>query len=526
MTQASLEIQDSEEKVQSMRESQRRYLFVAYEFIQSTVFSGNGVYGRTIVSSLLQKDCDVVVVCAHPQIVKNDEKNTNKMQFLKEQMTVQDADKKKTMNDNRHNCWHTGACKQMENVGSTERLSKTSCFSHLLFVDYSACLASQVLVTILNLFTIKKTYFNFRVFHKNSNLTKSSKKNNEPVTVDVNDDDDVSFYVSVEKQCVDWSDQIIALCQMDLQALQQLSDSKLSSDSGGPHEKMWHVLYPPLQPAVHALALKTKPILNEQKFEGNRKYILCCVRISPEKNMMVFIDMLPYLQMERFADKNVSLFIVGSCNDVRYKQTLVSKLEHYSKQYHIPYVMHEFLQVDEFSVILRSSIVNVHTSLNEPYGMTIMESAAFQTPSIVHFQNIGAEEMMKKRTSSPSVFYSDLRDPKQLSIDVMKVLDMYFQNDSTYHKVSLNAQNIALGYGTDTFANVQWQQQMKALGLGFLKFSFYFFSSFFILHFYQDTAAFVELAFTSINKNYNDLSRGQKKFLLAILNKIKKKTLF
>jgi len=167
---------------------------------------------------------------------------------------------------------------------------------------------------------------------------------------------------------------------------------------------------------------------------------------------MMFVDMLQYLQLESFGNENVSLCVVGSCDDPQYKKCFTDKLEKYCKQCNVSYVTRDFLGKDEFGVVLQSSIVNVHTSLKEPYGMTIMECAAFQTPSILHFENIGADEILgKNKTVSPCAFYSDMSNPKQLALDVFKVLDLFFKKDDTYHNVAVNAQNISLGYGVDTF---------------------------------------------------------------------------
>ena len=50
-------------------DKKEKIVFVAMEFVSDTVFSGNGVYARTIVSSLIKSNSfEILVICASNKI--------------------------------------------------------------------------------------------------------------------------------------------------------------------------------------------------------------------------------------------------------------------------------------------------------------------------------------------------------------------------------------------------------------------------------------------------------------------------
>jgi len=80
---------------------------------------------------------------------------------------------------------------------------------------------------------------------------------------------------------MEWSDQTITVCQMDLKHLQQLLVST-NTTTIVQNKKLFHVLYPPLRLELQKLALQAKKIREE---ENNHIDIDSCLTTTKKKKI-------------------------------------------------------------------------------------------------------------------------------------------------------------------------------------------------------------------------------------------------
>ncbi len=147
---------------------------------------------------------------------------------------------------------------------------------------------------------------------------------------------------------------------------------------------------------------------------GNeRVYVTCCCRLSPEKNVSLFIDLCIALKDSVFA---APLPVPPESDAVDAKSDLADSPKKQKRRSRlIPFVcgaggadlkqklraafganceVHDFLTPDQLADVFRRSVLNVHPATYEAYGMTIVEAAAFGVPSLLHHRVIGAADRL------------------------------------------------------------------------------------------------------------------------------------
>jgi len=477
-----------------------KVLFLSLEFADP-VFSGNGIYGRTIVKMLELNGCEVMVLCAQPQGAKCFE--------TRQQLTVLSVPVRNWFKLDAECDWEAygRGVKQFSN--EVRRFQPDI----VIAVDWSSLLALQTLRHAGTLTHIPAVYFNFRVF---SAL-----------------DGPKEFYIDKEKAMMQCTNATVALSQADANLLLALD----------PNVNM-HVLNPSLRPEVLTLSKKhtawstaagqqllrhrsdnqqtlmalygsirelrrngtdnvqrshsmneneydiatfpnrrrqsipnlssemsggsTKEDLlraNEQRIQygfggprpvvynylksksfGKRRFITCCGRVCKEKNTQVFVDIMIHLQQFLKANGLIPC-LVGPPVDNAFANNLYKRLDAVFPG-DLSKVVPRFVDIKELAGIWSETVLNIHPAEYEAYGMTIAEAAAFAVPTLMDGQGlIGAADLLPWPNYS---FSADMRNMKQSAAVVKSIVRK--SSLSLLRCIGASAQTRALAWNDACFS--------------------------------------------------------------------------
>jgi len=460
-----------------------RILLVCIEFAQP-LFSGNGVLTQNIVWGLLMLGYKVTVICALPLSHRssptgdgngNTTGSSSKGRALTLNKYIDDSNLLQIRvihvpdeywkRLDRQSCWEIIA-KEAPNMllsdggdgnnggngGDALGLpDHDHAHDHVFAIDWSA------LPAIYNMQnagilprTVKLTYFIFRVFTASKELCRSQM--------------DYNFYLEHEMRGIQRADSVILLSHVDQHAILKQIDSmnmktntnmqKLSSTCtrSGREEiiSKMHILVPPLRKDIQSLAMNTKSNIastgsvsnTELQVEGFM-YILCNARLSPEKNALRFAQVMQALSQNGTLERlNLIPLMIGSICDENYAQEVYRLLPSNS------IIINHFLSSIDMSVHLKKTLLNVHPSIYDAYGMTIPEAAAFGVPSILHHESIGATSLL--RDDHDEVFLGDMS-----SVDsaIQSVEEMLLGGLDIMQAVGRNARKRALSWGVVDYTN-------------------------------------------------------------------------
>eukprot|EP00755_Sulcionema_specki_P000948 Sspe_Gene.116052::Locus_104361_Transcript_1_1_Confidence_1.000_Length_1191::g.116052::m.116052 len=107
-----------------------------------------------------------------------------------------------------------------------------------------------------------------------------------------------------------------------------------------------------------------------------RKYVLCCCRVAPEKNIEGFVNMVEQAS-GYLTEHGYKPLMVGAVADRNYADPLHERVRRVGGE------VVDFLPSAELCRVMAQAVLNVHPALNEPYGMTIVECAAMGCPSLL-----------------------------------------------------------------------------------------------------------------------------------------------
>ena len=316
-----------------------KIVFVSLEFIKSTLFSGNGVYARTMVSALIQSHFEVMVICASNTITKTTLTNESLDDDTQCRTLIIPVTK-----------WNVLTLDSDYKLFGSNFLPHTDVIDnfhpdYLLFVDFTSLLVVQnILQHSIHSKLIKRIFLNFRVFHNNSNLTAHHTQERDS-------------YIELETECCRIADKVIALNRNETNVLRDLLN-------GDDYQKCDHqqkstvfgVLHPPLRVEVEQIAsvLETKP----------RRYLLCCCRISKEKNVGIFVDVVERLQ-DFLSDNQIVPYLCGSANESNreYMESLHERL----KSVKCECILSPFMEYNDLCrTVYCRTLLNFHPSIKEP----------------------------------------------------------------------------------------------------------------------------------------------------------------
>ena len=429
--------------------TQQRILFISYEF-SGPLFSGNGVYSRTVVRALLQTlpNAEVLALCGSPprsSVASAGVASASSSPLFDAPAALSSRLKVEQLQLRRWGSIDRSADYESFATPSTAIRTKVRAFNPqvVMFVDWTGGLLVQKLMQHGDVASSPRVVFlNFRVFSSNQF------NNNKAATSDREVDRD--WYAARERESVALADIVVALCPKDAEVLATL-DSRArpigkSGSSSSPVDFV--VLNPPLRDDIRSIALQphevdpanspshasstTRPLL--------RRWLLCCSRLSTEKNVELFLDTIRALggrpTLERLGV--VPLLLgdgVNSSAGAVYASSLRQQLEDVSgglaqwQSFVGPSQVHLLAQ------IFRETRLNFHPARYEAFGMTVLEAAAFGTPTLLDGSGgVGVTSRLRPAHGEALAFFPSL-DTGASSTPAKKAA------------VPMTAESSSLGYG-------------------------------------------------------------------------------
>jgi glycosyltransferase involved in cell wall biosynthesis len=360
------------QSVGNLPQAEHRILFISLE-LADPLFSGNGVYARTILEALLFRlpQARILALCGLPSDpsrlvatpVHAGSIFPGAATSLTSRLTVATTTLSTWRSLDRSCDW-----RGFEKADTFQELSKSFHPTHVVFVDWTG---ARLALNLQFHTQPRLVFLNFRVFSSNRGASRLSAN-------------DKLFYSNQEKSAVLFADTSIALCPADADALKALAL---------PIRAQVSVLNPPLRSDLWALALNKEAPWRVER--GQRQWLLCCTRISPEKNVELFVDALAQPGMCTALRKlGITPRLVGSGPDADYVEKIRGSLISAC-----PFaVIGDFVQGDPVFLarLFSETALNFHPSLYEAFGMTVLEAAAFGAPSLFDGGgNIGVASLLR-----------------------------------------------------------------------------------------------------------------------------------
>lgn len=420
----------------------KHILLICIEFIQP-LFSGNGILTQGLVRGLLMlpQRYHITVLCARPESKKNDPVEINAKSdimdttsdpFFKARLDgrlnvmVCDVPDETWRRLDRSSCWKM-VSEQSPSLLHPYVVENDIQFDFTFAIDWSALPAFYNLQK-LNVITksTKLVYFVFRVFSASKELCQS--------------DDDYHFYKTNEMLGMENADLTILLSHVDEKALAKELDIEEKINNA-------HILVPPLRHDIHCYAKITTAvkIMNEQPINGQEpRYILCNARLSPEKNALKFAQIMKKLgENDILAELNITPLLIGAICDEEYANKVRAILPSQS------IIINRFINSDEMSKYLRYTILNVHPSIYDAYGMTFVEAAAFGVPSIIHKECIGASSLLREEHGE--IIFGDMASEVDISYRYVETT-LCLEGRENLERIGRNARERALSWSVNDYA--------------------------------------------------------------------------
>mmetsp|Transcript_34808 Transcript_34808/g.74126 ORF Transcript_34808/g.74126 Transcript_34808/m.74126 type:complete len:496 (-) Transcript_34808:62-1549(-) len=420
-------VRDQEDEVAgSSPIEQRRILFLSLELNYSP-FSGNGVLARSLVSSLTRRDdCAVRVICAKPHPSTEALSKDICMDHVSEggDLEIWPAELPEGCQWrrlDRSGAWEEYSELSVDYAAHVREFEPTD----IVAVDWHGMLAwkkihenlkrNELLYfekveggeTSWTSSNVNVCYYNFRVF--------SSSSWEHDLSVDEEVESDDQFYRMQEQQSCRLACVIVGLAENDRSMLYKLIDDDSSNESESETMKRIHILHPPLRGDIWELAKYESVDCNDRCLPPDasfaiekvaslssrkRMFITCMARFSPEKSAHNFVTLLQKLGGVEFLRKNSLIPIMCGARAVEgYAQKVVDDLHFLcslsAEGEPWPYVVIDHnLGPQELAAVYSYTVLNVYPCLYCPYGMTVVESAAFGVPSVVNKGKIGASSLL------------------------------------------------------------------------------------------------------------------------------------
>ena len=391
-----------------------KVLVITLEFTYSP-FSGNGMYGRSVVRSLLRTDqCQISVLCARPRRDANvsrtasrfstsssdlsSDRHISEPEVTEEQASRLDlwpvdlspgATWKKL---DEHGPWEefaSGAARQYANRIVSDWIPDV-----ILVVDWHGGAAWRSIVATARerrqtLTPPPVCYFNFRVYSSGLCPTKAH------------------WYESKEREALDIASDVVCLSRPDMKSLEEL----LPAEKRIGDKVNISLIYPALRGDMHSLAesfeqseTEALKVIHKSLHpaamaalgadtdvpDRNRRFITCAVRLSREKNPLLFVEVMREL-CGTIAELGLIPLLCGAASDEEYAAECraILLLSHPDAV-----IINDFLGPEELASIFAHSVINFHPCRYDAYGMTAVEAAAFGAPTVINYCDVGAAELL------------------------------------------------------------------------------------------------------------------------------------
>eukprot|EP00445_Apocalathium_hangoei_P027308 CAMPEP_0203921602 /NCGR_PEP_ID=MMETSP0359-20131031/61731_1 /ASSEMBLY_ACC=CAM_ASM_000338 /TAXON_ID=268821 /ORGANISM="Scrippsiella Hangoei, Strain SHTV-5" /LENGTH=442 /DNA_ID=CAMNT_0050849319 /DNA_START=28 /DNA_END=1356 /DNA_ORIENTATION=+ len=422
-------------------------LFVTLEFLDP-IFSGNGTYSRSLVASLvLDQRFRVHLLCGCGSEADDGTDASVRVRHILAKQAPEGADDwqarvtataiplptwGRTDKDAAWQEWADGAV-----LGAQQQRWFPEC-SHAVVVDWTGFhVLSKLRGAGLIPERVLATALSFCVYFKTV-VSSTSPEN-----------DAQAFYKEQETAMCLGSSRVLALCRDDADALREM----VAELGAGCDVQM---LLPPLRTEMQQLALSAQP--------RERKFLTCCLRLHRQKNVRTFVDAL-----QVFVDRHargpfswagtVTPLLCGAAADKEYAAEVHSHFKDVCTKGAGLFAGCEisgFVGATQLGEYLSASVLNIHTSLYEAYGLTIIEAAAFGVPSVVHDGSIGAKELLGVGLPAADIVSADgagMRAASVVTADMTDAaaladaIDSLLSNPDVRERVALSGKMKALGYG-------------------------------------------------------------------------------
>ena len=128
-----------------------------------------------------------------------------------------------------------------------------------------------------------------------------------------------------------------------------------------------------------------------------RVFVTCCVRLSPEKEPERYVELIEELGRRGVLKRDVVVPLLCASTAGEYADGLKARFLMAAGP-HGGVVVDEFLDAVALGEIYAASLINVHPCSYDAYGMTVVEAAAFGTPSAVQGgDRVGCTGLLSER---------------------------------------------------------------------------------------------------------------------------------
>jgi glycosyltransferase involved in cell wall biosynthesis len=215
----------------------------------------------------------------------------------------------------------------------------------------------------------------------------------------------VQFYIDQERMSVAAANVSVALSSSDRGKLLDLW-----GDDAHRHAESVGVVWPPLRADMSELA-------RTANLSRRRRFVTCCSRIASDKNIEVFVDAVVLLS-DQLRARGLVPALVGAATD----QDLAERVrERLFTAFPDAFVPEHILHAPELADLFEQTLLLVHPSKYEGFGMGIVEAAAFgAVPVLDSGRNIGSIDVLPPDSGS---LLADMHSGKSLSVTLRRVFD-------------------------------------------------------------------------------------------------------
>mmetsp|Transcript_2325 Transcript_2325/g.4872 ORF Transcript_2325/g.4872 Transcript_2325/m.4872 type:complete len:424 (+) Transcript_2325:69-1340(+) len=415
-----------------------KILFLTLEFADP-VFSGNGIWGRSLVRGLLQfkESLHVTVVCGGP--IRNGDLLEPPVPWPEaseaawgQRLEVRVVGLPLWGRLDRGCSWSEYAAHVANEFASATQPEGDHPlpFDLVLGLDWHSYFALEALEQARAALP-PYVFLNVRVFSANPGLS----------------DEDRAWYRAAEAKAIRRASSVIAQTQRDADLLGSLLDPETCPEVTSVAPRI--ALHCPLREDLRQLAIESQV---DEGDTAKRKYLLCVSRLSPEKNLEAFIGAIEGLGVEELRKAGIIPLLMGAkMEPAEYSDSLLERFKAAC-----PFAEYgSFRPPSELAKIYQQTRLYFHAALQEPYGMSPVEAAAFGVPALMNEDGIGSAERL--RPSHGESLAAPMKDP----LAVAEVLKDTLTNSSRLAEVGQRARARALEWSEGHFAAAVMEELEK-----------------------------------------------------------------
>lgn len=410
----------------------KHIVLLSYEFTFSQ-FSGNGIYARSIVKSLLALECKVTVWCCRPEASEGDnhlEPTEISEDSHKRLLVVSTLLQRGWRRLDDQSGWIEFVFGNLDDAQQAILEASLRQSDIVCAVDWSGAAAYRSLSVLKEKLQIPPMlYLNFRVY---------SSGVSDPVRRE--------WFDEMERTALLSAKTVVGLSAGDVDSLAAL----LKEGSGAGNGDKIRLLLPPLRQDMESLSHESPQNLLQRlppavsaivsKNERQRPFLTCVVRQSPEKEAKRFVRFVEAAK-EELTDLGYVVLLAGAAGDAVYAKEVKQGLV---KAYPSAIVIRSFLPPSALGAIFARTALNFHPCSYDAYGMTIIEAAAFGAPSVIaKGEGVGAVALVGPSGCFQVEMPKDDEMPVESTEEVLSLL----RSPPTLSEVAACAKERALEWG-------------------------------------------------------------------------------